>query len=171
MEQNQMTKFCIELEGMMLPDAIAAVVEAWYDAQNTQAVKKNCGQSISDPRLLEGELNQKIGLSNEIIKDKQSKSKLKLSMYIEQRGGKLAIRGRFPSKANAETPWVVQRISIGVAASPSNVKKAEILACLLIDQLKRGDFSWGKWSDKDYIKSACANIGTILHPQPLASVF
>jgi hypothetical protein len=33
MEQNQMSKFCIDLEGMMLPDAIAAVVEAWYDAQ------------------------------------------------------------------------------------------------------------------------------------------
>jgi hypothetical protein len=34
MEQNQMSKFCIQLESMMLPDAIAAVVEAWYDAQN-----------------------------------------------------------------------------------------------------------------------------------------
>ena len=32
-----MTKFCIELEGVMLPDAIAAVVEAWYDAQNTES--------------------------------------------------------------------------------------------------------------------------------------
>ncbi len=32
-----MSKFCIELEGMMLPDAIAAVVEAWYDAQNVKA--------------------------------------------------------------------------------------------------------------------------------------
>lgn len=29
-----MSKFCIDLEGMMLPDAIAAVVEAWYEAQN-----------------------------------------------------------------------------------------------------------------------------------------
>lgn len=29
-----MSKFCIDLEGMMLPNAIAAVVEAWYDAQN-----------------------------------------------------------------------------------------------------------------------------------------
>lgn len=28
-----MSKFCIELDGMMLPDAIAAVVEAWYEAQ------------------------------------------------------------------------------------------------------------------------------------------
>ena len=31
-----MNKFCIDLDGVMLPDAIAAVVEAWYEAQNTQ---------------------------------------------------------------------------------------------------------------------------------------
>ena len=39
-----MSKFCIDLEGVMLPDAIAAVVEAWYDVQNKagerQAIKK-----------------------------------------------------------------------------------------------------------------------------------
>lgn len=29
-----MSKFCIELKGMMLPDAIAAVIEAWYETQN-----------------------------------------------------------------------------------------------------------------------------------------
>lgn len=34
-----MSKFCIDLEGMMLPDAIAAVVEAWYEAQNTEVSK------------------------------------------------------------------------------------------------------------------------------------
>jgi hypothetical protein len=34
MEQNQMKQFCIDLEGVMLPDAIAAIVEAWHDAQN-----------------------------------------------------------------------------------------------------------------------------------------
>lgn len=34
-----MTKFCIELEGVALPDAIAAVVEAWYDAQNVDNVE------------------------------------------------------------------------------------------------------------------------------------
>jgi len=28
-----MSKFCIDLEGMLLPDAIAAVVEAWYEKQ------------------------------------------------------------------------------------------------------------------------------------------
>jgi hypothetical protein len=29
-----MSKFCIDLDGVMLPDAIAAVVEAWLDAQS-----------------------------------------------------------------------------------------------------------------------------------------
>jgi hypothetical protein len=44
MEQNQMSKFCINLESMMLPDAIAAVVEAWYDAQNAgNMAKQNHG--------------------------------------------------------------------------------------------------------------------------------
>jgi hypothetical protein len=31
-----MSKFCIQLNDISLPDAIAAVVEAWYDAQNTE---------------------------------------------------------------------------------------------------------------------------------------
>ena len=35
-----MTKFCIDLEDMMLPDAIAAVVEAWLDAQSEEPSKK-----------------------------------------------------------------------------------------------------------------------------------
>ena len=35
-----MSKFCIELEGISMPDAIAAVVEAWYDAQNTLIISK-----------------------------------------------------------------------------------------------------------------------------------
>jgi len=34
-----MTKFCIELEEMALPDAIAAVVEAWLDAQSEEPSK------------------------------------------------------------------------------------------------------------------------------------
>jgi hypothetical protein len=37
MTQGAMSKFCIDLEGVMLPDAIAAVVEAWYEAQNTES--------------------------------------------------------------------------------------------------------------------------------------
>lgn len=35
-----MSGFCIDLEGMMLPDAIAAVVEAWYEAQNVDNIDK-----------------------------------------------------------------------------------------------------------------------------------
>ena len=35
-----MSKFCIDLEGMMLPDAIAALVEAWGDAQDADGVDR-----------------------------------------------------------------------------------------------------------------------------------
>ena len=31
-----MSKFCIQLNDISLPDAIAAVVEAWYDAQDVE---------------------------------------------------------------------------------------------------------------------------------------
>jgi biotin operon repressor len=46
MEQNQMSTFSIDLEGMTLPDAIAAVVEAWYEAQNTEIDKSDKIYSI-----------------------------------------------------------------------------------------------------------------------------
>jgi len=35
-----MSKFCINLENMTLPDAIAALCEAWYDAQETDNIKE-----------------------------------------------------------------------------------------------------------------------------------
>ena len=148
-----MSKFCIDLEGVMLPDAIAAVVEAWYDAQ------------IIQPATKELAFDQMLSISNEIIKDKQRKSKLKLSIYIEKRGDKFAIRGRLPSRNNP-TENIIQRISIGVPAKLENVKQVEILTIFLIDQLKCGDFLWEKWSDKNYIASICENINVILNPSP-----
>jgi len=33
-----MSKFCIDLEGVLLPDAIAAVCDAWYDAQDAEII-------------------------------------------------------------------------------------------------------------------------------------
>jgi hypothetical protein len=51
MEQSQMSKFCIDLEGMMLPDAIAAVVEAWYDAQNAEAANQGQETCYTIPKL------------------------------------------------------------------------------------------------------------------------
>ena len=43
-----MSKFCIELEDVTLPDVIAAVVEAWYEAQNVDIanLKYAPGQAI-----------------------------------------------------------------------------------------------------------------------------
>jgi hypothetical protein len=51
MEQNQMSKFCIDLEGVMLPDAIAAVVEAWYDAQSAGVAAQAQEVCYTIPRL------------------------------------------------------------------------------------------------------------------------
>ena len=50
-----MSKFCIDLEGMLLPDAIAAVVEAWYEAQsvdNTGSLSIKLQPATTDPRSL-----------------------------------------------------------------------------------------------------------------------
>jgi len=44
-----MSKFCIDLEGMMLPDAIAAVIEAWYKAQslNFSNLAESCNKPLA----------------------------------------------------------------------------------------------------------------------------
>lgn len=47
-----MSKFCIDLEGVMLPDAIAAVVEAWYDAQNVDnLIEQKCPMGKYQPGM------------------------------------------------------------------------------------------------------------------------
>jgi hypothetical protein len=46
-EQSQVSKFCIDLEGMMLPDAIAAVVEAWCEAQDIDGADELPGNAQS----------------------------------------------------------------------------------------------------------------------------
>jgi len=58
MEQNQMSKFCIDLEGMMLPDAIAAVVEAWYEAQNTEDAETDDSLIDCKQRIVEMTMRQ-----------------------------------------------------------------------------------------------------------------
>ncbi len=56
-----MTKFCIELEGITMPDAIAAVVEAWYDAQDINiAVSKNANNDVNKTDQWEEELRLKV---------------------------------------------------------------------------------------------------------------
>ena len=43
-----MSKFSIDLEGLTLPDAIAAVVEAWYEAQNVNNREEKTYYSVSE---------------------------------------------------------------------------------------------------------------------------
>lgn len=56
-----MTKFCIELEGITMPDAIAAVVEAWYDAQNIDIrINEKAKSNVKETAQWEEELRLKI---------------------------------------------------------------------------------------------------------------
>jgi hypothetical protein len=48
-----MSKFCIDLEGMMMTDAIAAVVEAWLDAQNVEASSPQNTETYEPGDLIE----------------------------------------------------------------------------------------------------------------------
>jgi len=47
-----MSKFCIQLNDISLPDAIAAVVEAWYDAQVQSEMQSKAYYSVKDLQSL-----------------------------------------------------------------------------------------------------------------------
>jgi hypothetical protein len=47
MEQSQMSQFCIQLNDISLPDAIAAVVEAWHDAQDYMSQDKSRANDLT----------------------------------------------------------------------------------------------------------------------------
>jgi hypothetical protein len=160
MEQNQMSKFCIDLEGVMLPDAIAAVVEAWYDAQ-IEEKQSTMSQKINliDQELSMHVIDSIIGTLNQSPKIKGSR------LAIERRGQKLAIRGRLPLKSNPSA-YVYQRISLGIPVDEHNIKVAEIVLLLIKDQLNRNDFNWIKWSDDQYIEGIVSNASLIINPVP-----
>ena len=61
MEQNKMSKFCIELEGITMFDAIKAVIEAWYDAQNMDiCINEKAKNNVKETTQWEEELRLKV---------------------------------------------------------------------------------------------------------------
>jgi hypothetical protein len=61
MEQSQMSKFCIELEGITMFDAIKAVIEAWYDAQNMDIrINEKAKNNVKETAQWEEELRLKV---------------------------------------------------------------------------------------------------------------
>jgi hypothetical protein len=155
-----MSKFCIDLEGVLLPDAIAAVVEAWYEAQmgkEQSAIKKEI-RFIDQDQSMEA-LDLIIANLNQSPKIKGTR------LAIERRGKKLAIRGKLPIKSNPDS-HAYQRISLGIPADQQNAKIAEIILLLVSDQLNKDDFSWSKWTDDRYIEKIVSNAKLILNPLP-----
>jgi hypothetical protein len=151
MEQNQMSKFCIELEGMMLPDAIAAVVEAWYDSQVLTKFRQSLDSAIE---MKDATMDEAILIQNDSTKFKRMKIKL------ERRGNKIGLRGFLPSKT-VKNGYAFQRISFAQPSTPKGFASARFLAQLVIEDLETGNFVWEKWNDKHFIEeSALAFAGT-----------
>ena len=46
---------------------------------------------------------------------------------------------------------------------------AEILVLLIIDQLKRDDFRWDRWTDDEYIEKIVSSASLTLNPSPAAT--
>ena len=56
-----MSKFCIELEGITMFDAIKAVIEAWYDAQNMDiCINEKAKNNVKETAQWEEELRLKV---------------------------------------------------------------------------------------------------------------
>ena len=56
-----MSKFCIELEGITMFDAIKAVIEAWYDAQNMDiCINEKAKNNVKETTQWEEELRLKV---------------------------------------------------------------------------------------------------------------
>jgi hypothetical protein len=155
-----MSKFCIDLEGIMLPDAIAAVVEAWYDCQ----VLVQCRQDISNA-ITEKDLA--IDSSIMMINNLHSFNSMKIK--LERRGDKISIRGLLPSKS-VKNGFAYQRIALKQPTTADGLQVAKMLADLVIDQINSGLFAWDDWSNKDFIVSTASNLASMYNLQTLTPV-
>lgn len=142
-----MNKFCIDLQGTMLPDVIAAVVEAWYDSEILAKSRQSLDLAI---KMKDTMMDEAILIQNDTTNYKRMKIKL------ERRGNKIGLRGFLPSKT-AKNDYEFQRISFAQPFTPKGFASAKFLAQLVIDDLETGNFAWEKWNDKHFIeKSALA---------------
>jgi hypothetical protein len=141
-----MSQFCIDFKGMMLPDAIAAVVEAWYDAQMQEINKAKEIKAKEVAALTEAmsKLDLDIDTSNKMMFMQEN------CIKIERRGKKISIRALLPCKNNfAHSSY--QRISLGLSATHENIDVALLVATEIIRQRKTNAFCWSSWSKREYV--------------------
>lgn len=137
-----MSQFCIELDGMTLPDAIAAVVEAWYDSQVLTKFQQSLDSAIE---MKNATIDEAILIQNDLTKFKLMKIKL------ERRGNKIGLRGFLPSKT-VKNSYAMQRISFAQPTTPKGFASARFLAQCVIEDLETGNFVWEKWNNKHFIE-------------------
>jgi integrase len=67
-----------------------------------------------------------------------------VSLRLERRGQRLALRGPLPCR-HGSGAVLVQRISLGLAADPSGLEQARAALRRVVQQLQQQTFSWSQW--------------------------
>ena len=67
-----------------------------------------------------------------------------IRLRLERRGARLGIRGPLPCRQGSGT-LKVQRLSLGLNASPASLTQAQAQILLVQQQVQQGTFSWGQW--------------------------
>ncbi len=83
------------------------------------------------------------------------------ALRLERRGGRLGLRGPLPRRQGGEGA-AVQRISLGLPASPKGLAEALVQLEALRRDLAEGRFRWDRWQRRGAMEQAAAP------PQPAA---
>jgi hypothetical protein len=134
-----MSKFCIDLEGVMLPDAIAAVVEAWYEAQNTETtpdwiedlrlqIKRNFGRGWTVRGVCATKLNPNGKCQLTRIAEDRSRSSVNIPIEWCESNAKIIkshifqLIDLYNGRGAGQQNWVeTMDYTVGFASAPASV--------------------------------------------------
>ncbi len=86
-------------------------------------------------------------LITELAKINKDLSSKGARLRIEQRGGRLNLRGPLPCQ-NSKGPYKDQRISLRLNADHEGLKEAQKILQIVLFQLKQDQFDWAHWSNR-----------------------
>ncbi len=87
----------------------------------------------------------KTHLSEELLNINKGLSEEGVKLRIEQRGGKLNLRGPLPCRSNTGITRI-QRLSLGLSSTKEGLKEATKILQLILLQLDHNQFEWKHWT-------------------------
>ncbi len=92
-------------------------------------------------------------INSKLIQINQGLLERGVSLRIEQRGGRLNLRGPLPDKETGDS-MKVQRISLHLPANQKSIDESEKILEMVLLQIKHNQFSWSHWGGKQKSKKA-----------------